>query len=150
MRNALIAAVAAALVTLMPTHAKADAHTDTPTPTWSIAIHGGAGTLNPDAMTPEKRAEYEAALQTALAPHPPESWGDVDITAAYQAARAEVFRVCPRREVPGVPGEAVLLHRHLVHGVAPWAEEATAPPEGRVIAYFRPVMNSVQDWLLQD
>ena len=22
--------------------------------------------------------------------------------------------------------------------------------EGRVIAYFRPVMNSVQDWLLQD
>ena len=92
----------------------------------------------------------QAALQTALAPLPPESWGDVDITAAYQAARAEVFRVCPRREVPGVPGEAVLLHRHLVHGVAPWAEGATAPPEGRVIAYFRPVMYSVQDWLLQD
>jgi hypothetical protein len=92
----------------------------------------------------------QAALQTALAPHAPDIWGDVDITAAYQAARAEVFRVCPRREVPGVPGEAVLLHRHLVHGVAPWAEGATAPPEGRVIAYFRPVMDSVQDWLLQD
>jgi hypothetical protein len=92
----------------------------------------------------------QAALQTALAPHPPASWGDVDITAAYQAARAEVFRVCVRREVPGVPGEAVLLHRHLVHGVAPWAEGATAPPEGRVIAYFRPVMDSVKDWLLQD
>lgn len=33
---------------------------------WSIAIHGGAGTMSPDMMTPEKRAEFEAALQTAL------------------------------------------------------------------------------------
>ncbi|WP_234029560.1 isoaspartyl peptidase/L-asparaginase family protein [Erythrobacter sp. THAF29] len=33
---------------------------------WSIAIHGGAGTMSPDKMTPEKRAEYEVALQTAL------------------------------------------------------------------------------------
>lgn len=33
---------------------------------WSIAIHGGAGTLSRDAMTPEREAEYEAALQNAL------------------------------------------------------------------------------------
>lgn len=37
-----------------------------PAPKWSLAIHGGAGTLNRDAMTPERRAEYEAALQVAL------------------------------------------------------------------------------------
>jgi beta-aspartyl-peptidase (threonine type) len=35
-------------------------------PRWSLAIHGGAGTLDPKAMTPERRAEYEAALQAAL------------------------------------------------------------------------------------
>lgn len=35
-------------------------------PRWSLAIHGGAGTLDKAAMTPEKRAEYEAALQAAL------------------------------------------------------------------------------------
>lgn len=35
-------------------------------PRWSIAIHGGAGTLDPKAMTPEKRAAYEADLQRAL------------------------------------------------------------------------------------
>jgi len=35
-------------------------------PKWSIAIHGGAGTLDPDKMIPERRAEYEAALQVAL------------------------------------------------------------------------------------
>ena len=33
---------------------------------WSLAIHGGAGTLDPDSMTPERRAAYEAALQGAL------------------------------------------------------------------------------------
>lgn len=35
-------------------------------PRWSLAIHGGAGTLDPKQMTPEKRAAYEADLQRAL------------------------------------------------------------------------------------
>ena len=35
-------------------------------PRWSIAIHGGAGTLDRAAMTDERRAAYEAALQNAL------------------------------------------------------------------------------------
>ncbi|MEA1618340.1 isoaspartyl peptidase/L-asparaginase [Erythrobacter sp. T5W1-R] len=35
-------------------------------PKWSLAIHGGAGTLDRAEMTPEKRAAYEAALQAAL------------------------------------------------------------------------------------
>jgi beta-aspartyl-peptidase (threonine type) len=35
-------------------------------PKWSIAIHGGAGTIAPESMTEEQRAEYEAALQNAL------------------------------------------------------------------------------------
>ncbi|WP_285711396.1 isoaspartyl peptidase/L-asparaginase family protein [Erythrobacter oryzae] len=35
-------------------------------PKWSLAIHGGAGTLDPKQMTPEKRAAYEADLQRAL------------------------------------------------------------------------------------
>ncbi|MEO0463104.1 MAG: isoaspartyl peptidase/L-asparaginase [Pseudomonadota bacterium] len=35
-------------------------------PRWSLAIHGGAGTLDRDKMTPEQRAAYEAGLQLAL------------------------------------------------------------------------------------
>lgn len=35
-------------------------------PSWSIAIHGGAGTLNRDRITPEKDAEIRAALNKAL------------------------------------------------------------------------------------
>ena len=57
MKN-LIAAVALALLSQAALAEEA--------PKWSIAIHGGAGTLDPDKMTPEKRAEYEAALQKAL------------------------------------------------------------------------------------
>jgi len=42
------------------------ANAQEPEANWSIAIHGGAGTLDPDKMTPEQRAEYEDALQNAL------------------------------------------------------------------------------------
>lgn len=35
-------------------------------PQWSIAIHGGAGTLSRDAMTAEREAAYTASLQAAL------------------------------------------------------------------------------------
>ncbi|MBV7266022.1 isoaspartyl peptidase/L-asparaginase family protein [Erythrobacter ani] len=35
-------------------------------PRWSLAIHGGAGTLDPEKITPERRAAYEASLQNAL------------------------------------------------------------------------------------
>jgi hypothetical protein len=31
--------------------------------------------------------------------------------------------------------------------VAPWGEGATAPPEGRMIAYFRPEFLRIADWL---
>jgi len=35
-------------------------------PTWSIAIHGGAGTMSRDRMSGQLQAEYEAALGAAL------------------------------------------------------------------------------------
>jgi hypothetical protein len=89
-----------------------------------------------------------SALRERLAPHPPDTWGDIDVTEAYQTARARVFQTCRRIELPASPGTATLLHRLTIHGVAPWADGATAPPEGRIIAYFRPLLASVQDWLL--
>jgi hypothetical protein len=41
----------------------------------------------------------------------------------------------------------VLVHRHAIHGVAPWAEGAKAAPEGRAIVYFRPEVARKKDWL---
>ena len=75
---------------------------------------------------------------------------DIDVTEAYQAARKQVFASCPRVELPGRPGEAVILHRHLIHGVAPWAEGATSDAPGRMVAYFRPLCASVADWMKSD
>jgi hypothetical protein len=88
-----------------------------------------------------------AALLNALLPHSPETWGDIDITDAYQAARKQVFATCRRIELPARPGEATLLHRLILHGVAAWKPTDTAPAEGRMIAYLRPHLASVKDWL---
>jgi hypothetical protein len=88
-----------------------------------------------------------AALRKALAPHPPESWGDIDVTQAYQTARKDIFATCRRIELPTRPGEAMLLHRLTLHGVAPWKPGDQAPREGRMIAYLRPQFSSVHQWL---
>lgn len=87
-------------------------------------------------------------LLAALAGVPQAEWGNADITDAYQAARKRVFAECARVELPGAPGEAVVLHRLLVHGVAPWAQDAQAAGAGRMVAYFRPLAGSVAEWLM--
>ena len=78
---------------------------------------------------------------------PPEAWGDVDVTDTYQAARRLAFETCERVEIAAQPGEAYLVHRLALHGVAPWADGATAGPDGRMICYFRPEMGGPEDWL---
>lgn len=89
-------------------------------------------------------AAFRKALQGAPDP------GAVDLTAVYQAARRQVLDSCTRLELPGRVGEAVLMHRALIHGVAPWQAGAKAPPEGRIVAYFRPLLPSVAAWLAAD
>jgi len=88
------------------------------------------------------------ALTAALTGHDPSEWGQVDVTEAYTQARREVFETCPRVVVHALPGEAYLLHRLVLHGVAPWEEGANAGPDGRMIAYFRPPLSGgVRQWL---
>ncbi len=89
-----------------------------------------------------------SAFARALSDLPEERWPELDLTEIYHAARREVFARCRRLTLPARPGEAYLLHRHCLHGIAPWQPGAQAPPEGRVIAYFRPAFPpGVRDWL---
>lgn len=88
-----------------------------------------------------------AAFRARLGQSDPAAIAHTDVTGAYQAARRQVFAECSRRPLPLAPGEAVLLDRHLLHGVSPWAEGASAAPEGRIIAYFRPECRSLAEWL---
>jgi hypothetical protein len=87
------------------------------------------------------------ALAAVLRPHPVADWPGIDLTDAYHAARREVFAQCRRVALPVRPGEALLLHRLVLHGMAPWAEGASAAPEGRINAYFRPEFVDFASWL---
>ncbi|MBN1238905.1 MAG: hypothetical protein JXB36_10410 [Gammaproteobacteria bacterium] len=88
------------------------------------------------------------ALRARLGSVPPRRWADEDVTDAYVAARRECFDTCRRVPVHARPGEAYLIHRLALHGVAPWA----AGVEGeRVIAYFRPnpFAGATPEWWLE-
>jgi hypothetical protein len=83
-----------------------------------------------------------------LDPHPPAKWDEIDLTETYHAARKACFEQCRRVEITAQPGQAYVLHRLALHGVAPWRAGAVAPVDGRVILYFRPEMTGgTHDWL---
>lgn len=83
-----------------------------------------------------------AAFDGALKGVPHERWDEIDLTEIYTNARRDVFDRCARVVLPAKLGEATLVHRLALHGVAPWARGAEAPDEGRMIAYFRPEFTS--------
>jgi hypothetical protein len=90
------------------------------------------------------------AFRAAYAGHDPHSLQVVDVTEPYLNARRLVFERCHRVRLSAVPGEALVLHRMALHGVAPWAAGAKAGADGRMIAYFRPEMpGGVASWLMR-
>ncbi len=96
-------------------------------------------------------AIIRAALRDRLEGIARDALQDADVTEAYQAARRLCFETCRRIEIQARPGQAVLLHRLVLHGVAPWQDGVTAAPEGRMIAYFRPLIpGGISAWLADD
>lgn len=90
----------------------------------------------------------QSALAEALKSTAPRDWRSVDLTESYHAARRHCFEICERVELPLEPGQALVMHRHALHGIAPWSATASAPEEGRMIAYFRPeIEGAPQAWL---
>jgi hypothetical protein len=114
---------------------------------WILGLPLNDTTASPLTIWEGSHEILRAALQRGFAAHPPETWGDIDITDAYQQARREIFATCRRIELPTRPGEATLLHRLTLHGVAAWKPQDQAPPEGRMIAYLRPQYATVHQWL---
>lgn len=88
----------------------------------------------------------QAAFARAYGGIAPAHWGDVDVTDIYHAARKEIFATCQRCACPVVLGQATLVHRHSLHGVAPWQTTGPSDQE-RIIAYFRPLLSDVSAWL---
>ncbi len=73
--------------------------------------------------------------------------GAVDLTDAYVAARREVFDTIAPVPVRADPGGAILLHRHLLHGIDIWRDAEAGGAKQRLIAYFRPLFPRLTDWL---
>jgi hypothetical protein len=89
-----------------------------------------------------------AAARARFEGIPPNQWSREDITEVYHRARQTVFETCERVEITTGPGRAFLTHRLILHGVAPWAESASAGRDGRMICFFRPEFGGPMEWLM--
>ncbi len=99
----------------------------------------------PTLIWPESHLVIGTALRAALS-----GGQDVtatDITEVYQAARREVFKSTAPEPLSVGVGESFLIHRHALHGTAPW--EGPAREEGRMVAFFRPEFASPAAWLAE-
>ena len=88
-----------------------------------------------------------AAFAERFAGIEPDAWGEEDITETYHEARRQAFAECRRVELHARPGEAFLAHRLVLHGMAPWRDDAVAGDDGRMICYFRPDPFGPREWL---
>lgn len=77
----------------------------------------------------------------------PKRWHEIDMTDVYHRARRKIWSVCTRREIPARPGEAYLVHRMALHGMAPWPAGLAGSEDGRAIVYFRPAAPLARGWL---
>ena len=78
----------------------------------------------------------------------PSDWKDVDVTDTYKKARKYCFENCNRITITGSVGTGYALHPLLLHGIAPWVCPIKGPESAsRQVAYFRPLLRNVQDWL---
>ena len=105
---------------------------------------------SPLVVWPGSHRILQHALLTALKDIPEDRWHETDIADVYQAARKRAFAECIRTPLFTRPGEAVLLHPFLLHGVAPWQPGAAASSDGRMNAYLRPESGeSGPSWMRQ-
>lgn len=99
----------------------------------------------PLVLWPGSHVILHRAFAALYALHPIAAWPTLDVTDAYTTARREVFARCTRTVITARRGEAYVLHRHLLHGMAPWlgAEEGQ-----RSVIYFRPeFLSGAEGWV---
>lgn len=88
-----------------------------------------------------------AALQARIGGIRPRAWAQEDVTDLYNDVRNRIFDECDRVEVTAGPGEAYLVHRFALHGIAPWSPSGPQDIDGRMVVYFRPESLAPEDWL---
>jgi hypothetical protein len=87
------------------------------------------------------------AFESLFLNHPPEDWSSIDVTERYHDIRRKILDTCRRVEIVAKPGEAYLVHRLALHGVAPWKASQDSICKQRMICYFRPETGVIEQWL---
>ena len=90
------------------------------------------------------------AFQKVFEGHDAQEWSEIDVTEVYQAMRKRVFKTCRRVTVHALPGEAYVLHRLALHGVAPWVKGAVAPEQRAHDRLFAPGISGLVSMALFD
>jgi hypothetical protein len=90
------------------------------------------------------RETFESLFQNRS----PDDWPSIDVTEEYHDVRRKIFETCRRVEITAKPGEAYLVHRLALHGVAPWKAEHDSACKERMICYFRPETGAIEPWLI--
>ncbi len=98
---------------------------------------------SPLVVWPGSHVVMAEALGAALAGR---NAAEVDLTEVYGAARKRVFEACEPVPLRAEPGGAMLLHRHLLHGVMAWEAQDAGGATERAVAYFRPLLRELRDW----
>jgi len=101
-------------------------------------------TACPLMVWPGSHVVIGAALRAVIGAQDPRQ---VDVTLAYTQARRTVFDTITPVPVAAGVGEAIVVHRHTVHGIAPHHASQPIPREGRMMAYFRPECADPYDWI---
>ena len=112
-----------------------------------VALTGAGAGAAPLVVYEGSHHVMRAAFSECFSAYAPKDWGDLDVTDTYQTARRHCFEHCARVEITLDAGQSVLVHRMALHGIAPWAEGVQAGPDGRIMAYLRPVLPDIADWL---
>lgn len=87
----------------------------------------------------------QTALCDYLSNYPKDKWRTTPISEVYSQTRKRILNECRRVELALKPGQALVAHRHLLHGTAPW--KAVNETEPRMLCFFRPESMTVEQWL---
>ena len=109
-----------------------------------IALDDSRAGRSPLVVWEGSHLRLRAMMRAALRDVPEPQMSDIDLTEVYAATRKACFAECPRVELGVEPGQVIVLHRALLHGIAPWHSPTPRP---RRAVYFRPELPTLTDWL---
>ncbi len=110
----------------------------------AIGLHDVESGASPFVVWNGSHKLIHRSLRSELDAYPEHQWPSIPIGDVYKQARRSAFDECQRVELSLNAGEAVLVHRLMLHGTAAWQSDQRG---ARVLCFFRPQTLLPQAWL---